>query len=459
MSQQETNTEKVSNHTTVYLRHTDGQYVTKCYDGSCNRFVQLSKKKHDKASREEITLIISDRQGAKTLKSGDTIRIKQETTSAYNYWGAFWNSAYIMFDKSKVTDPGKDLEKDLGEKRKEELWKIVNSDEDDKDICYGQKITLTNQEYPKSGFEPKNYKGHKLLKECVEDSNNLTFIIEKVDHSPPTGETLSAYKLQLKDKHGKDRYGHHTYVAAKDAAGNVLEPFCCYGGHADGDLVIEGTGQYEAANCYRGPKCGTTEKEVSKPEIKDDACLGKYAKNGVCHQATNRFLMTAGQVIDHSVQAYWLSVSAYGVYGLKTHSWKKNCFDACCGSISLADEFTRNMHPLFEKISILHDDYRRLGEDPDLQRVIAEELSIVTEHAIPGFEFSRIADAHQELLQVAFEIQGSDLTCSERVERINQAANEFARDLAEKTTREEYRKLIGQDPGLPVAIADENSCQ
>ena len=99
-----------------------------------------------------------------------------------------------------------------------------------------------------------------------------------------------------------DIFADHTYV--KSSSGKSWN---CWGRSDGGHEICRGIGSVSVADRIAQPQPGS-------PLDGECAGLTVYAVDGVCHQAANRILWPARDIVNHA-HGYWLSVSMYGTYG------------------------------------------------------------------------------------------------------------------------------------------------
>ncbi len=94
----------------------------------------------------------------------------------------------------------------------------------------------------------------------------------------------------------------HTYVKC----GTGKKAWRCWGGKTGGKSIAEGTGSTKRANAIAGRD--------------EKAGIKCYAINGVCHQAANRILLSAG-VLVKDARGYSVSTSLFNTYGKVGFWW------------------------------------------------------------------------------------------------------------------------------------------
>ncbi len=104
----------------------------------------------------------------------------------------------------------------------------------------------------------------------------------------------------------------HTYVISSCGLS-----WGCFGRQSGGNPVVSGQGSSIVAHCLSHP---------------NETAGIKYARTGVCHQASNRILYPAGITVKGS-HGYGASVMCYGVYGIGRWPQKVNCIGDPFGKI------------------------------------------------------------------------------------------------------------------------------
>ena len=115
---------------------------------------------------------------------------------------------------------------------------------------------------------------------------------------------LSAYALPIKGPGGM--LADHTYVVSSEG-----DTWGCFG-RTKGrrkQLIAQGAGEVHIALCLS--------RQDSTAEI-------DYGRKGVCHQAANRILYTAGVTVSRA-QGFFASAFIFGVYGLGPWGALKRC--------------------------------------------------------------------------------------------------------------------------------------
>lgn len=222
----------------------------------------------------------------------------------------------------------------------------------------------------------------------------------------------------------------HTFVVTE------LGSFSCWGGTSgpDDQVVCDGYGNYYAANCYRGNN--------------DSACVGIYGINGVCHQATNCFLYSADITLDLSVKGYYVSSYLYGPYGTNYDTWRQNFYAICYAS--------NNDKSLFDNLKGIYKTAIQETFTSKNEYIVRSSVTLA-KHILPDIETAKLEKLHYEFLP---EIQKTleeaevenNMIKEDSAKKINAKAIQLQEELATKLTPEEYKSLIGVEPGIPIHV-------
>lgn len=109
----------------------------------------------------------------------------------------------------------------------------------------------------------------------------------------------------------------HTYVKAHFGQNRYGHFYCWDTARRSGGWeVTRGHGIYDLADSYRDNKWWAI----------DPAMWGWYGVMGVCHQSTNRFLLSARREINFDVFGYWGTWLNYGTYGRDYWKWRNDVY-------------------------------------------------------------------------------------------------------------------------------------
>ena len=255
-------------------------------------------------------------------------------------------------------------------------------------------------------------------------------------------------------------YADHAYVYCPD----TKKYFDCWGGHEGPEprrLRCNGQGNYAVANCYRGPGVDWFKyiPSISGSSVSgnthDNACLGPYGILGVCHQAANCFLISAGVTLNNDVRGYWASVLSYGVYGKFHDIWLKYVYNPCVGNNEkLESTKEEDVNPLFGKIRQLHKSFSAQSTKPHPHEVIIKEAALVTNHHAPEVDTSQYRELHAQFLKdkdaaIISGLKGKDLAI-----KINDLSTEFQDKVAKIIGAKAYEKLTGIGYGETINIVN-----
>lgn len=279
------------------------------------------------------------------------------------------------------------------------------------------------------------------------------------------GHTYAIYKGPTWG-HFKGAYvADHAFVYCPDTG----KYFDCWGGHEGPEprrLRCAGKGSYAVANCYRGPGVdwfkyipSISGSSVSG-NIHDNACLGPYGVLGVCHQAANCFLLSAGVTLNNNVRGYWASVLTYGVYGHFHDIWMKYVYNPCVrnneklNNEKLESTEKEDEDPLFGKIQQLHESFSAQNTKPHHHEMIIKEAALVTNHYAPEVDTMQYRELHAQFLidkdaAITSGLKGKDLAI-----KINDLSTEFQDRVAKIIGAEAYEKLTGIKYGETINIVN-----
>ena len=262
-----------------------------------------------------------------------------------------------------------------------------------------------------------------------------------------------AYKLSF--------VADHTFVYCPDNG----QYFDCFGGHDNPDdrrEICSGYGSYNVANCYRLPM----------GSLPDTAGIVPYAVDGVCHQAANRFLFSAGTTLNYNVRGYWFSNFTYGTYGVSYPIWLATIYPPCAvkkaipvarappAPISVAAG--AGASDLFKKIQEVYSSVPGMmrGMESRDPAEIAREISVkdMVAHAsflVPELDPGKITGIHREFLKERDAVLGDGLKGTALSDKVNSMMKGVQKALADSLDSETYRKLSGGiEPGETVDVVD-----
>ena len=278
------------------------------------------------------------------------------------------------------------------------------------------------------------------------------------------GRTYAIYKGPT-GKFGPIDFGPGKYVAdhAYVYCPDTGKYFDCWGGHEGPEprhLRCAGQGNYAVANCYRGPGVDWFKyiPSISGSSVSgnthDNACLGPYGVLGLCHQAANCFLLSAGVTLNNNVRGYWASVLSYGVYGRFHDIWLEYVYKRCLERKEKVGLTEEGEDPLFVKIRQLHESFSAQSTKPHHHEVIIKEAAVVTNHHAPEVDTSQYRELHAQFLKdkdaaIASDLKGKDLAI-----KINELSTQFQNKVAEIIGHEAYEKLTGVKYGETIDIVN-----
>ena len=262
-----------------------------------------------------------------------------------------------------------------------------------------------------------------------------------------------AYKLSF--------VADHTFVYCPDNG----QYFDCFGGHDNPDdrrEICSGYGSYNVANCYRLPM----------GSLPDTAGIVPYAVDGVCHQAANRFLFSAGTTLNYNVRGYWFSNFTYGTYGVSYPIWLATIYPPCtvkkaipvarAAPASMPVEAGAGASDLFKKIQEVYSSAPRMmrGMESRDPAEIAREITVkdMVAHAsflVPELDPGKITGIHREFLKERDAVLGDGLKGAALSDKVNSMMKDVQKALADSLDSETYRKLSGGiEPGETVDVVD-----
>lgn len=243
-----------------------------------------------------------------------------------------------------------------------------------------------------------------------------------------------------------DGAADHTFVYCP----NTKKYLVCWGGHVGPDLrtICTGTGRYAVADCYRGPPI---------LDHRDTALIGVYAVNGVCHQSANCFLYSTNPAVtlNFRVRGYWLTVTAFGVYGTNFLPWLATVYAGCRAKEEVLAE-SPGEGTLAHAVRALHEQLTPIAAPVAPQQLaerIMQEAALVAKDAIPHLDTTRIDGALRDFLREKDRLV-SKLSGRALADRINDASAVFQRDAARTLGAANYEALTGVPAGETIAIID-----
>ena len=263
-----------------------------------------------------------------------------------------------------------------------------------------------------------------------------------------TGNETTPFEVRtLRLQGAMGKFGDHTYVNVPEK--NAV--FNCWGRSAGGQKVLSANGIYNVAECYRVPVADNA--SVLDRYAKDTAGIGKYAKNGVCHQTANLFLYSSGKALTtkDGVRGYWVSVSAFGIYGVKTpvvtssaaflNDWLLKWYKPCAGKYAIDAGDTT-----FQDIQDIR------GKTTDEDDLLYKESMLLAKQVVP--DMPDIRDIQKQLLQKKNRAISSSLKGKSYADEINSSIVEFEKALLAKVGSANYEKLTGFKANETFNIVD-----
>jgi hypothetical protein len=278
-------------------------------------------------------------------------------------------------------------------------------------------------------------------------------------------DTLEGWAYPLEQTVFGEYIADHTFVKAPN---NGPAYFDCWGGHSGaGEYQVaggSGPGNHIIADCCRG---------LDVFGFKDTAGI-IYGIDGVCHQAANRFLLSACPwfllllptvVVTNpftGVRGGVASVLMYGTYGRSFPMWLST-YNTCKSLVAgLPLESPPKAAPesgaaaYHEALGALYAGYadRTLkGDAPSPFDHIRSEFEIVVKHAL-GTEFvtGRMAELQGALLKEKETVAASNAKGKDIAHRLNAAINSCLGKMATHLGADPYRKLFNLDPDVPLIL-------
>lgn len=253
----------------------------------------------------------------------------------------------------------------------------------------------------------------------------------------------------------------HTYVECQGGG----KAWGCWGGKTGGRALAQGPGSTKRADC------------IARPD--ERAGITCYLVNGVCHQAANRILVTAGLTV-RGARGYSISRALFGIYG-RVGFWPcKAPFNQCRGvSGDLAA-----CAPAAPAVRESQADSREQAEDMqgplemyegarDLLRGDTEDFQTVAEFHVALFmEMARSRlgddgrerfggpleevrrDAESRILELQRTFAEGELTPPEYVHQFDDLTIAFQENVAQSVHGNVYVALLDEEPGDWIKLSD-----
>lgn len=264
----------------------------------------------------------------------------------------------------------------------------------------------------------------------------------------------------------------HTYVMC----GTGGKAWSCWGGKTGGSPLRSGSGSTRQANAIAGPQ--------------ERAGITCYLINGVCHQAANRILVTAG-IFASGARGYGLSVAIYGPYGRPTgplgtcrapfnrHANVSGDLPECLGALpqvvgpmvvetaQTPEQEAREGRYLRDVLALYAEPQHWLTSEKDAVGTGPEELMLAlfgrkVEYdlgpSMPPPMLGRLMEARRSAERARVEIEAvyahDKITPAEFVETSDAQAMWFQKATAEILKPDQYRALFDLEYGEVVRLAD-----
>lgn len=285
----------------------------------------------------------------------------------------------------------------------------------------------------------------------------------------------------------------HTFVLmykGNNHETDLVDIFKCFGGATENPTPVAISGIIQGEVSAEVIQKIFNEKITSGAPVRgrNDSTRMHYGINGVCQQATNRFLLpvhkSMAQNKDGRPKGYNNSCWMYGTYGNNYNSWRKNQFNKSW-EIYTTSPLPANAYPgeyFKQELRIEFENvYNKLvaGDISPIESIIAE-TSIRLKNSVEGFDEYPIYATHREILLEKdhyFEALGIDVQDEAEIrpsfsaKDIKQAAkkvNELSKNLhaALKDAvgeeafiafngSEEFYDIIQEDLALELLCGDE----
>lgn len=238
---------------------------------------------------------------------------------------------------------------------------------------------------------------------------------------------------------GIEEHADHTYGIgfADDGSRNYLWP--CGGDHdgSDAHVIANGTA-FE-------PECDCLSQRLADPATKGLAGI-VYGVDGVCHQATNRILCTAGVEVN-GAKGYkksgdekawkYLTYLLYGRLGIKRDKGRKT-WEAI-------------------KAGCLRQDCPHCDETATEYRESGKQMGLADPHIDAAH---RLADAtRSDLESIYAEMSAGQLTPAGYADRMNARIKQFSDELLAQMGEADYRAALGEPPTDGLVIVEPAICE
>ncbi|MGR0480879.1 MAG: hypothetical protein ACTFAL_05605 [Candidatus Electronema sp. V4] len=277
----------------------------------------------------------------------------------------------------------------------------------------------------------------------------------------------------------------HTYVSC---CPNDEKAWGCWGGKTGGRVLRTGEGSTRRANVIA--------------ESNERAGIICYGINGVCHQAANRILITAGITVE-GAEGYRVSHALFGVYGVVGFP---PCYAPFDPQPNIAGEDPQCVACSSTKAYSLEQESQKKdsddspevpeGESAYLKKALAlymdghqafrtmwksyvnDTQSLVIENQMKSFELLteyRFSDklpqstsdrlsvirlqTEKRRLELAGAFINGEMTVQDFVTQTNQEIGLFQQSAAELLSEAEYKQLFGMSPGKIVYLLDPEAAE
>jgi hypothetical protein len=253
----------------------------------------------------------------------------------------------------------------------------------------------------------------------------------------------------------------HTYVEC----GTGTVGWSCWGGKTGGTAVRQAGGSTIRAN------------DIAEP--KERAGITCYLINGVCHQAANRILLSAGITVD-GVRGYALSNALYGTYGrasrwpcrapFNQHPTTTGDLPACVVPPTAVSAPTRSDLDEADArylagVLAIYREFDRVFVAP-VAREERENFHLqLFAHMVDFFLGSGLGDRRQELIEIRRDTEQRQQQVEEQVtsdeplgpdliQEVNDLTLDFQTNLAQISTDQEYEQLLQLPKEERIVLAD-----
>lgn len=238
---------------------------------------------------------------------------------------------------------------------------------------------------------------------------------------------------------GIEEHADHTYGIgfADDGTRQYLWP--CGGDHdgKDAHAIASGTA-YE-------PECDCLSQRLADPATKGLAGI-IYGVDGVCHQATNRILCTAG-------------IEVNGAKGYKKsgdeRAWKYLTY-LLYGRLGIKRPKGRDT---WEKIKAgcLSKDCPHCDEKPTEYRQTAAEMGLAAAHIDAAEQLAE--SARVDLETIYEELSAGRLSPTGYADAMNARIKQYCDDLLQRIGEADYRAVLGEPPANPPVVVEPAICE